>query len=182
MPGSKGRRIATLVVGSLVGVAGLGSAVLHREPVVVRRDTRHMHEESDASAFGVVAAGVSLLVMLAVTLLVVSALYGWFTERPVRVVSPYGVGAERAPGNVPGTKPAPGALPPDLMAFRRAQERTLATYGWVDERAGIVHVPIDRAVDMVLARGLPARTLNDASRQRTAGASASGRWVEGPRR
>lgn len=36
-------------------------------------------------------------------------------------------------------------------------ERRLATYGWVDRRAGVVHIPIDRAIDRVLAEGVGPR-------------------------
>jgi hypothetical protein len=32
----------------------------------------------------------------------------------------------------------------------------LTTYGWVDKKAGIVRIPIDRAMDLIAHRGLPA--------------------------
>lgn len=35
--------------------------------------------------------------------------------------------------------------------IRAAGERELETYGWVDRRAGVVRVPIDRAIDAVVA-------------------------------
>jgi hypothetical protein len=46
----------------------------------------------------------------------------------------------------------------DLKAFRAREERDLNTYGWVDKNAGIVRVPIARAMELVLQRGLPTRT------------------------
>ena len=35
------------------------------------------------------------------------------------------------------------------------EENTLYSYGWVDEKAGIVRIPIDRAMDLIVERGLP---------------------------
>ncbi|HKM89274.1 MAG TPA: hypothetical protein VJX29_01565 [Candidatus Acidoferrales bacterium] len=45
----------------------------------------------------------------------------------------------------------------DLERLRQQQEKSLDTYGWVDRSRGIVHIPIERAMDLVLERGLPAR-------------------------
>jgi hypothetical protein len=47
--------------------------------------------------------------------------------------------------------------PADLAHFREEETTALTTYGWVDQQKGIVRVPIDRAMDLVLQRGLPAR-------------------------
>ena len=33
----------------------------------------------------------------------------------------------------------------------------LGSYGWVDSDGGVVRMPIDRAVELVLERGLPVR-------------------------
>src|SRR6266446_10377116 len=37
------------------------------------------------------------------------------------------------------------------------EEKVLYTYGWVDEKAGTVHIPIERAMDLLVQRGLPVR-------------------------
>jgi hypothetical protein len=50
-------------------------------------------------------------------------------------------------------------LEPDPLALRRelrAQEDALLkSYGWVNRTAGSVHIPIDRAMEIVLERGVP---------------------------
>jgi hypothetical protein len=33
---------------------------------------------------------------------------------------------------------------------RERQQRVLSTYGWVDREAGVIHVPVDRAVELLL--------------------------------
>jgi hypothetical protein len=44
-----------------------------------------------------------------------------------------------------------------LDGIRLREEQTLNTYGYVDEKAGIVRIPIERAMDLIAQRGLPTR-------------------------
>jgi len=37
------------------------------------------------------------------------------------------------------------------------EDKTLATYGWVDEKSGTVRIPIERAMELMVQRGLPVR-------------------------
>jgi hypothetical protein len=39
--------------------------------------------------------------------------------------------------------------------FLMNQENQLNSYGWVDEKAGVAHIPIDRAMELIEERGLP---------------------------
>jgi len=45
----------------------------------------------------------------------------------------------------------------EINAFRLHEEQTLNSYGWVDQQAGVVRIPIDRAMELVAQRGLPTR-------------------------
>ncbi len=52
----------------------------------------------------------------------------------------------------------PSAAPNEaLRQLRATEDAALTTYGWVDRKNGIVHIPIDRAMDLILQRGLPTR-------------------------
>lgn len=46
----------------------------------------------------------------------------------------------------------------DLQTFREGEDAELSAYGWIDRTAGVVRIPIDRAMELVLQRGLPARS------------------------
>lgn len=50
-----------------------------------------------------------------------------------------------------------------LNDVRRGEEETLNSYGWVDQKAGVVHIPIDRAMELVAQRGLPVRPQEGAT-------------------
>jgi hypothetical protein len=45
-----------------------------------------------------------------------------------------------------------------LNGFLTDEEKTLYSYGWVDQQAGAVRIPIDRAMDLLVQRGLPVRS------------------------
>lgn len=43
----------------------------------------------------------------------------------------------------------------DLQKLRAAEDVHLNSYGWIDRTAGVTHIPIDRAMQLILERGLP---------------------------
>ena len=45
--------------------------------------------------------------------------------------------------------------PEDLKVFRVREEQELTNYGWINRTAGVVRIPIDRAMALLLERGLP---------------------------
>jgi hypothetical protein len=54
----------------------------------------------------------------------------------------------------------------ELNDERQREEQILSTYDWVDQNAGTVRIPIERAMELVAQRGLPVRA-------QTAGADTS---------
>lgn len=81
-------------------------------------------------------------------------------------------------GPPPLVAPAPAAAGPRLLArpegelkqVRQQEKERLESYGWVDQTAGVAHIPVERAIDLVAARGLPTRAAAPAA---TATASAN---------
>ena len=54
--------------------------------------------------------------------------------------------------------PEPRLEPTELGEYdetRLQNEQILNTYGWVDQNAGVVHIPITRAMQLIAERGLP---------------------------
>ena len=43
----------------------------------------------------------------------------------------------------------------DLARMRAEEQRRVAAYGWVDRKAGIAHIPVRRAMDILAQTGLP---------------------------
>ena len=62
----------------------------------------------------------------------------------------------------------------ELNKVRLSEEDRLSTYDYIDKDAGTVRIPIDRAMDLLVQRGLPTRTQSGES----AAASAPGTTKE----
>lgn len=57
--------------------------------------------------------------------------------------------------------PAPRLQPnpaEDLQTFRATQQAELDGYGWINQSKGIVHIPIDRAMELLSEQNLPVVT------------------------
>ena len=71
---------------------------------------------------------------------------------------------DRPPSPLAGTLPAQPPEPrlqvrpaADLVKVRAQEEAALSSYAWIDAQSGLVRIPIDRAIELVAERGLPAR-------------------------
>jgi hypothetical protein len=51
----------------------------------------------------------------------------------------------------------------ELQDYCAAQQQDVNSYAWVDQQSGVVRIPVERAMELILARGLPARAANEAS-------------------
>ena len=114
------------------------------------------HETADIN----MRAIVSFVILLAVvTLGVQAAMYGVFRifDRMEAAsdaeVSPLATPANEAPAE-PRLQTTPWA---DLKTLRGEESAYLHGYGWVDQPAGVARIPIDRAKQLLLQKGLPVR-------------------------
>jgi len=65
----------------------------------------------------------------------------------------------------------------DVYMLRQGEADKLHSYGWVDKDGGIARIPIDRAMEMLLQRGLPARAAGGDGRNVVTQDSSSGRTI-----
>jgi len=133
---------------------------------IARESLERRHEVGDRSVRNVLMVGGAAALMLLASLLVCGAMIDYFSRsRPMQPMRPLGL--ILAPDQRPFERfPRPNLQLDDdraeMTALRAGQEAELNSYGWVDRSNGIVRIPIDRAMDLILQRGLPART-NDHS-------------------
>jgi hypothetical protein len=45
----------------------------------------------------------------------------------------------------------------ELQSLRRHEDDVLNHYGWVDQKAGVVRIPVDKAMDILARRGFPTK-------------------------
>jgi hypothetical protein len=65
----------------------------------------------------------------------------------------------------------------DIYMLRQGETEKLTSYGWVDKDGGIARIPIDRAMDVMLEKGFPARTEGGNALNVVTQDSSSGRTV-----
>lgn len=116
------------------------------------------HELSDADLGGV---GKTLLftgIFIAICFVFVWFMYGFMRSEPVsgdRGLSP----AVPRPGDRRPPLPRLQVTPADELAtFRRLQQETLDTWEWSDSRHATARIPVSRAIEIAVERGLPVPT------------------------
>lgn len=104
------------------------------------------YERSDIDSIGIawIAAGLALFV-LAVPLLM--PLFYPQSMQHIRPAAPPALSAD-----APQLEVTPRE---DLRRLDAANERIADTYGWTDREHRVVRIPVSRAVELLLQRGLP---------------------------
>ncbi len=116
-----------------------------------------VHEESDVNVRAILSFGAGLVVVTAIELAFLWWLQGFYTARTARaqtIVFPMAVGQQDQQPPEPRLQDDPQR---DMRELRTRQESALTGYGWVNKEAGVVRIPIDEAMRIVVERGLPAR-------------------------
>ncbi len=113
------------------------------------------YERRDMSLRVVGIFFLGLIVGISAVLLLMAWLFDYFEAREASRDTPPSPLAEARPlPPEPRLQVNPSV---DLKAMRAAEDAALNTYGWVDRKAGIVRIPIERAMELLAERGLPAR-------------------------
>ena len=113
------------------------------------------YETSDANTGFLVKFGVSLLMLTAVALGLMFTMLSWFdSQRAKAETEPHQLAAE---SQLPSGLRLQVTPEHDYAVFNASQDSILNSYGWIQQEAGVVRIPIDSAMSQLLQRGLPAR-------------------------
>ncbi len=124
------------------------------------------YEVKDASVREVALTGLGLAVGIIIVCIAVIGLFR--VLRSVDSKSAQSVSNMQPPQTFP---PGPRLQEHPALEFkemRKNEDQVLTTYGWVNKDAGIVRIPIDRAMEMVVQRGLPVRSATSVNVAQTA--------------
>jgi hypothetical protein len=113
------------------------------------------YEKRDVNTRAIAYAVIVLLVLVIASLLTMHWMFDYFsaTQKLGPSASPFTDVRQLPPEPRLQVHPVE-----DLNRVRESQEDLLTSYGWADRATGKVRVPIDRAMDLILERGLPTRT------------------------
>jgi hypothetical protein len=130
----------------------------HGHGEVDERPDRHETIATSTRALWLFIAGMAMFIALSAFGL--AGLYRWFAASPGTPEPATPLVPERQQPPPPRLQTSPHR---DIESFRAAEDRALSSYGWVDRNLGVVRIPIDRAIDIVAQRGLPARAPGETS-------------------
>ena len=123
-------------------------AEMHNEAVA--------HEATDINIRALVSFAIGLAVVVIVSAVLMALLWRGFESQAA------GRDPQISPIAAPaGQKPAGPQLltdePGNLRKIRAEEAQKLDSYGWVDEKGGVAHVPIEDAKKLLVQHGVPVR-------------------------
>jgi hypothetical protein len=114
------------------------------------------HETKEANVRTIVYIGIGFAVIIAIGFFAVYGMFGFLSSHPFD-----------APQSNPMAKTGVRQFPPlprieehpalELIELHKQEDRLLSTYGWTDKQAGVVRIPVERAIELQLQRGYPER-------------------------
>jgi len=125
----------------------------HREALTGTPVSGHETSDLDARVAGLFGA-----VLMTVILALMAATYWVYEYSTSRQAARYPAVSPFAYTREPMPEPRLQVdAPRELRELRAAEDAALHGYAWIDKERGLVRIPIDRAIDVLAQRGLPAR-------------------------
>jgi cytoskeletal protein RodZ len=124
------------------------------------------YEQRDADVRSLLKLAIWLIAVVAVSMVAMKWTYDYYQRVQTRgpMVSPLVENENVAP-----PKPQLQAEPrKDLQTYCSEETKKLDSYGWVDQHAGVVRLPIEQAMALTLQHGLPTRPADQTSAAATA--------------
>jgi hypothetical protein len=108
------------------------------------------YEKGDVQFRGVLIFAVTLAAGVLLTLFLVGGMIALLAQHPPSTM-------RASPTGTPTVVPPPPALQAQpweqLHRYREEQSQSLSSYSWIDRKAGVVRIPIERAMELVIERG-----------------------------
>jgi hypothetical protein len=118
------------------------------------------YEKRDASIRGLLLFGLGLAIVMAITFFAMEWTFDFLSAKsPLGPPAASFTHARELPPS-PQLQAQPHL---DLRDYCKEQLGDLNSYGWVDQQNGVVHIPIERAMDLMLKQGFPTRPESEMS-------------------
>ncbi len=133
------------------------------------------HEMTDVNVKGIFIFGFSMLISVTIFLVSIAVLFKGFGFLNGKLDARRPTQEQGAASQVKISPDYQGPLlqikpEEDLSGMRVHNATDLQTYTWLDRQAGVVRLPVDRAMDLLAERGLPpvspGKTLEGLQRER----------------
>jgi hypothetical protein len=113
------------------------------------------HETRDAGVLPIVLTGAGLAVAVAIVGLLVYGIFQYLGAHPATSIRSNPMSAEDS--QIPPAPRIEEHPAIEIQQLHSQEDQILSTYGWADKKAGVVRIPIERAMELQLERGFPTR-------------------------
>jgi hypothetical protein len=113
------------------------------------------HETRDAAGWPIILTGVGLAFVVAAAALFIYGVLTYLGMHPPKASQANPMSAEDS--QIPPPPRIEEHPSIDIQQLHAQEDHVLSTYGWTDKNAGVVRIPIDRAMELQLERGFPTR-------------------------
>lgn len=110
------------------------------------------YEPRDVRVGWIVAFAMALAAMVVLVLPLTDWIFDRLESGAAQLDAPTSPLAARQEPPEPRLESRPAA---ELSALRRREQQVLTKYRWLDREQGIVQIPIERAIELLVERGLP---------------------------
>jgi hypothetical protein len=113
------------------------------------------YEKQDIKAGSVTKAGIAIGVVTVAVLAALVPFMSFLDSMEARNDPPAATLERHEPGRRPPEPRLQERPTADLSALRAEEDAILTSYGWVDDKAGTVRIPVEAAMSLVAERGVP---------------------------
>ncbi len=155
----------------------------HHDPEAEYQETPgSAYEHTDADTWTTIKFGIWLAVAAIVVHIGMGGMYAMFQTQATKLDQPRYPLASNRQQPVPPAPRLQQKPANEIYEFRTTEDAELHNFGYIDQKAGTVHIPIEDAMRQTLAKGLPSRTIEGNPNVETPGLlatdSSSGRVME----
>jgi hypothetical protein len=115
---------------------------------------RGKHQTSEINVRAITGLAIGLVISVLAVFLSVGGLFRLFERQHTSDSGPPRISTSGKLPPAPRLQTDPAA---DLQQLLEAENAKLNSYGWIDKGAGVIRIPIGRAMDLLAQRGLPVR-------------------------
>ncbi|MBY0278373.1 hypothetical protein K2Z84_23840 [Candidatus Binatia bacterium] len=126
------------------------------DPVALEAAVRAGHEADAVRSRLLWGAGIVFIVLTFIGVIAVAVLRPLMIrsqEKDYPPPSPLAASYGRTEPPAPRLQVDPAL---DIYDHRKAEQQVLTSYGWVDQKSGVVRIPIERAMGLLVERGIQA--------------------------
>ena len=115
------------------------------------------YEHGDVNVFAISKFGIGLTIGTVIAVMAMWGLFDWFYHQGNPAV-------EDVPQRILSERPT---VPPEprlqvrpkieIKELRESEDKFLTTYAWIDPDKGIVRIPVEKAIDLMAAKGYKSR-------------------------